>query len=688
MRTPLAIARADALGQPRPTRSLAALLLFTLATVIAPQPATASEFPRCLGVAAAGASDKCPPVLYDVFARGLDNSLVHKQFREGTGWTGWVSLGGVLGGDPGAASWSGGAIDIFARGVDSSLVHKQFRETTGWTGWIGHGGSLAGDPSVSEWGPGSLDVFARASNGTVVDKQFREASGWTWASLGTAPAGDPIAVSWGSGAIDLFARGTDGALWQRQYRAATGWTGWMSRGGIIAGDPAVVTWGPGAIDVFARRASDNALVSMQYRDATGWSGWALRSSTPLGSDPAAVSPYRGGIDVFATDTAGQVMSMQYRDAHGWTGWASLGGIIRGTPTVTTWKYRYTSWRYGGTDRIINTTDEAQALKAAVEGAAPTERDELLADLSPGEAAFFIQTAYPTSWQYGGANRAVDDLGEIDAVTSYLASVSAVAAETAWAGLTPADRARVMEAAGQGIASPDFTDESQPPSEDLISVTVALAQQVNAYQSRPIVRVDAECLSNPDTCTGQSVACAELSIAIYGSSGPCNRLGRPETPDWWIERVNKNIGGQEYSQPSSALASTLGTRPADDTGDRRGWAAHHIIAAWHRSAVWTRIMATKCGIHPSSLHNGIYLRGPRRYEGTPGFSLLSHPLNLVAKHKAPWVHDEDYWIAVNAHMLLARRDDGSCDESKARTNLQKVQSQLRAGFVPPIPAIQN
>lgn len=447
MRTTHTTRRARSSAQPRDRRprSLTALVLLVLATVIAPPPAAASEFPRCLGAAAAGASDKCPPVLYDVFARGLDNSLVHKQFREGTGWTGWVSLGGVLGGDPGAASWSGGAIDLFARGLDSSLVHKQFRETTGWTGWIGHGGSLAGDPSVSEWGPGSLDVFARASNGTVVDKQFREASGWTWASLGTAPAGDPVAVSWGSGAIDIFARGTDGALWQRQYRAATGWTGWISRGGIIAGDPAVVTWGPGAIDVFARRASDNALVSMQYRDATGWSGWTLRSSTPLGSDPAAVSPYRGGIDVFATDPSGQVMSMQYRDAHGWTGWSSLGGVIRGTPTVTAWKYRYTSWRFGGTDRIINTTNEAQALKAVFEGAAPTERDEFLADLSSGEAAFFIQTVYPTSWQYGGANQSIDTEEDWLSYGDMAVDQDQATRDALQAGMIPADRAKVPDA---------------------------------------------------------------------------------------------------------------------------------------------------------------------------------------------------------------------------------------------------
>ena len=64
------------------------------------------------------------PGRLDVFARGTDNALCHRWY-DGN-WSGWESLGGVLGSDPDAVSWDKDRIDVFHRGADNALWHKWY----------------------------------------------------------------------------------------------------------------------------------------------------------------------------------------------------------------------------------------------------------------------------------------------------------------------------------------------------------------------------------------------------------------------------------------------------------------------------------------------------------------------------------------------------------------------------------
>jgi hypothetical protein len=58
----------------------------------------------------------------EVFARGQNNELLLRTW-DGTRWSGWQSLGGVITSDPAAVSWGGNRLDVFAKGQNEHLWH-------------------------------------------------------------------------------------------------------------------------------------------------------------------------------------------------------------------------------------------------------------------------------------------------------------------------------------------------------------------------------------------------------------------------------------------------------------------------------------------------------------------------------------------------------------------------------------
>jgi pimeloyl-ACP methyl ester carboxylesterase len=82
----------------------------------------------------------------------------------------WESLGGVLTSGPAGSSWAAGRLDVFARGLDNGLIHKWFDNT--WSGWESLGGDLASDPAAVSWANGRIDVFARGTDDALRHKWY------------------------------------------------------------------------------------------------------------------------------------------------------------------------------------------------------------------------------------------------------------------------------------------------------------------------------------------------------------------------------------------------------------------------------------------------------------------------------------------------------------------------------------
>jgi murein DD-endopeptidase MepM/ murein hydrolase activator NlpD len=233
------------------------------------------------------------PGRLDVFARGSNNSLIHKWYSNG--WWNWESLGGIITSDPAAVSWGVGRIDVFARGGDNALWHRAYA-SSGWAAWESLGGILTSAPAVASWGTGRLDVFMTGTDSALWHRGYDGTNWQSWESLGGGLAAHPAAVSWSNGRIDIVARGLDNAMWHRWYDAG-GWFNWESVGGQFATAPSVASWGPGRLDIFAISAG-GALMHAGY-DATGWRSWRSLGGR-IASDPTAVSWAPGRIDVFAT----------------------------------------------------------------------------------------------------------------------------------------------------------------------------------------------------------------------------------------------------------------------------------------------------------------------------------------------------------------------------------------------------
>jgi thiol-disulfide isomerase/thioredoxin len=133
-------------------------------------------------------------------------------------------------------------------------------------------------------------------------------------------------------ATNLFAQGIDHALWYKHYQSGSGWSAWQSLGGQLTSSPAATSPVRGLIDVFAR-GTDGAV---WYRGWTGaaWSSWiSIGGQLPAGTGPAACSWSSGRLDVFVQGTDGALYQRTWTGAS-WSAWQSLGGKLTSSPAAT------------------------------------------------------------------------------------------------------------------------------------------------------------------------------------------------------------------------------------------------------------------------------------------------------------------------------------------------------------------
>jgi hypothetical protein len=136
-----------------------------------------------------------------------------------------------LGDGPAVASAGPGVEDVFARGGDSALWTRHFNGSV-WSGWTSVGGVITSGPGAASATATTVDVFARGGNNAMWTNHY-DGSVWNgWTSLGGVIASPPAPVSDAPNTLDVFARGFDSALWTQHLNGST-WSGWKTLGGII-----------------------------------------------------------------------------------------------------------------------------------------------------------------------------------------------------------------------------------------------------------------------------------------------------------------------------------------------------------------------------------------------------------------------------------------------------------------------
>jgi hypothetical protein len=133
------------------------------------------------------------------------------------------SLGGSVqtGSSPAAVSVdSSGTLQVFIRGTNDALWHRQESVDASWSEWTNLGGLLTSSPAACAC-DGRSEVFVRGPDNGLWQKTYT--SSWSdWKSLESgAVASSPTATSWGPDRIDVFVRGTDDQLWHKWWDGST-----------------------------------------------------------------------------------------------------------------------------------------------------------------------------------------------------------------------------------------------------------------------------------------------------------------------------------------------------------------------------------------------------------------------------------------------------------------------------------
>jgi hypothetical protein len=246
-----------------------------------------------------------------VFARGTDDTLVHRSASNGT-WTAWESLGGVLTSAPAVTSWGSGRLDVVARGTTNALQHRSFTSATGWSAWLTIGGAFTSSPTIAATAVGRFHVFARGRDDGIRHRSFDQATGWTpWEDLGGTSSAQPAAASGGPGLIDVAVRLPDQALAVSRFDGATAtWTPFASLGGRLSSGPGAAATGTGSAIRLVAQAPDGLLREIVRTTPAG--AWGAYTRI----DP--LQPFQGlgtWVDVFdyaTLDPATAVADMRSR----------------------------------------------------------------------------------------------------------------------------------------------------------------------------------------------------------------------------------------------------------------------------------------------------------------------------------------------------------------------------------------
>jgi len=147
-----------------------------------------------------------------VFARGTDSAIWYTMGSD------WISLGGAFSSAPYAVSTSG-HIHVFAADTQSALSHCSW-DGSSWSSWESLGGILMSAPTANGFPEGDLiHVHALGTDSAIWRRQLVGASWNDWESLGGPFLSPPATVARSPGsapARELAALGTDHAVWHAE----------------------------------------------------------------------------------------------------------------------------------------------------------------------------------------------------------------------------------------------------------------------------------------------------------------------------------------------------------------------------------------------------------------------------------------------------------------------------------------
>jgi hypothetical protein len=257
-------------------------------------------------------------VLFVVVRGSTGNELWWNSLSSGGVWSGWQDLHGASASAPVLISipipfgmGASGEIDLFVRGTDNGIYHKQYLPAYGWSNWNSPGGATLSRPAAAHYfiqrcTPGcdwidSILVVVRGTDNNVYVNFYTIAlnyvgppTGWgTWSSLNGQTLSAPTLASFDNGCSSasvsscnsvgsLAVRGTDNAVYHKTL--TTVWSGWDSPGGMIANSPALA-YIPGSSGEFLLLVEGYPSIYANTVTGSTWNGYSTVGGA-TNSDPA------------------------------------------------------------------------------------------------------------------------------------------------------------------------------------------------------------------------------------------------------------------------------------------------------------------------------------------------------------------------------------------------------------------
>ena len=260
-----------------------------------------------------------------------EKSAMMVDVFNGTGWSGWKSLAGVIVSKPSCSSAGSGLVVCAATASSGGMEYATYNLKT-WSTPKTISGTLYSGPSCAPTNGGAVCV-ARSSVGGLTWATWNGSAWSAFKTLATKAISAPSCVAAGTGDVICAFFTSESATLVNAF-TGTGWRGFLNLGGSGEGDPSCsVTVGR---IVCVEKSFDAGIMANFYTEPnwvlSSWGGYQDLGGSEA-QNAGCAADETGGVLVHICGVIGIVDNAFYRSVWEgtWSPWVFVGGIGAGIP---------------------------------------------------------------------------------------------------------------------------------------------------------------------------------------------------------------------------------------------------------------------------------------------------------------------------------------------------------------------
>jgi len=272
-------------------------------------------------------------------ARGLNQTLLVNEFN-GSKWSGWTSIAGVITSNPSCTGDGLGNVFCGAVSTTSALAVAKFNGTA-WSALVPVGGQLTSTPSCTSFAAGKVVCVARSITGGLTATVFNGASWGAFSNLAAKTTSAPSCTSNGAGDAICAVLGITGTEYNTLVTRFNGssWNAFLNILGIATSDPDCIDDEKGGeVSCFARGTTTSLYGNTfdgRSWSTTSWVGWEDLGGYVSKPSCAPVSSFNLVCAVIGIADPTNALYVDQFNGAVWSPLERLGSTGIGTPSCTT-----------------------------------------------------------------------------------------------------------------------------------------------------------------------------------------------------------------------------------------------------------------------------------------------------------------------------------------------------------------